>query len=37
MKKSSVILLVCLTLSGIAACSRESLKATYDKEIKNLG
>lgn len=33
MKKSSVILLVCLSLSGIAACSRESLKATYDKQI----
>lgn len=33
MKKSSVILLVCLTLSGIAACSRESLKATYDKQV----
>ena len=33
MKKSSVILLVCLTLSGVAACSRESLKATYDKQV----
>ena len=33
MKKSSVILLAAIVLAGLGACSKESLKATYDKQI----
>ena len=32
MKKSSVILFAALILAGLGACSRESLKATYDRQ-----
>ena len=32
MKKGSVILLACLVLAGLGACSKASLKATYDKQ-----
>ena len=32
MKKSSVILFAALVLAGLGACSRESLKATYDRQ-----
>ena len=32
MKKSSVILFAALVMAGLGACSRESLKATYDRQ-----